>query len=822
MAHIVLLLSLFLALALPAQAATFFVSPSGSNGNPGSLAQPFQTINRGIQALSGGDTLYIRAGTYNEPIGFPNAWPPSGLGSWSTATVIAGYPGDARPILRNGQANVNLSPGGLGGAAFRSWIILDHLDIDGINQTMGDCCPGTGSGGEDNVVFGYNDHMRLSNSIIRNAGATNINGKGAFNEIVNNDIMNARAQYGLYIGMHESILDGNRIHNNNSYGLHFFDSGQSSVNNNKVRNNIFYGNGFNPAGIIHGGQDNSIVLSNGTNYQFYNNLIYDNANGLTISYTFGDNHKVYNNTFYNNWSGITISCDAGSSATGCNGGEIEHIRNNIVMNNRDYNMRDERNSPSHIQYGTNICERSGAMCTTVGTVPFESVGLRNFHLTGPTGNIAINAGVTLSEVATDLDAVARPQGAAYDIGAYEYVMGGGLPPSGNPIYLSAGGHSDVPTDAGDCTVPENILTPRATLAAALACMQVPGKVLYIRGGTYADNIDTGVAAIVGGIAADNPTRIEAYGNETVLLALPVGKSVGLFLRDVSYITVKKLVVDALGRAGSNAFACINADHLVIEASTFRNSYYEPGYLADCTDVAISQTTFHTSQVSAGVTLDGAVNNLTLAQVEIHTIPAQGLKANVGSGSNTNLVVKETQIHGTGQGSGGHGLDLGPGSGALIVNTIIDHNAAGVRVRSGASSVKVYQNAVASNVGTALQCDVGAGPGVTITNNIAFGNGTNTVVNNCGAVLAKNLLGVDPLWTDIAGRNFVPGPTSPAIDMGDALAEVTIAIDGTPRPHPATLIYDAGPYETWKEVLPPVDPGPPGPLVVRTRWLGMLY
>ena len=42
----------------------------------------------------------------------------------------------------------------------------------------------------------------------------------------------------------------------------------------------------------------------------------------------------------------------------------------------------------------------------------------NFALQAGSG--AIGAGVTLSEVPYDFDGISRPQGSAYDIGAYEY------------------------------------------------------------------------------------------------------------------------------------------------------------------------------------------------------------------------------------------------------------------------------------------------------------------------------------------------------------------------------------------------------------------
>ena len=47
---------------------TYYVSPTGSDSNPGILSQPFATINHGVKVLKPGDTLYIRGGTYAETL----------------------------------------------------------------------------------------------------------------------------------------------------------------------------------------------------------------------------------------------------------------------------------------------------------------------------------------------------------------------------------------------------------------------------------------------------------------------------------------------------------------------------------------------------------------------------------------------------------------------------------------------------------------------------------------------------------------------------------------------------------------------------------
>jgi hypothetical protein len=75
---------------------TFYVATSGDDSSPGTEAEPFRTIQHGIDVMGAGDTLYIKEGTYTE--GVHNI--PSGT-SWSSPTTITAYPGDTVTI--NGE-----------------------------------------------------------------------------------------------------------------------------------------------------------------------------------------------------------------------------------------------------------------------------------------------------------------------------------------------------------------------------------------------------------------------------------------------------------------------------------------------------------------------------------------------------------------------------------------------------------------------------------------------------------------------------------------------------------------------------------------------
>ena len=71
-------------------AATFYVATYGDDANAGTEELPFQTIQRGAWALSAGDTLIVRGGTYLETL----FWViPSGT-SWSQPVTVQAAPGE--------------------------------------------------------------------------------------------------------------------------------------------------------------------------------------------------------------------------------------------------------------------------------------------------------------------------------------------------------------------------------------------------------------------------------------------------------------------------------------------------------------------------------------------------------------------------------------------------------------------------------------------------------------------------------------------------------------------------------------------------------
>lgn len=114
MKNIITILLFFVCLELSAQHTTRYVATNGNDSNPGTIAQPFLTWQKGISVTDAGDTLYIRGGVYYE-VGtttsiyiYPNNPYPWPIGNGHTGTAanhisIFGYPPDVaagnQPIL---------------------------------------------------------------------------------------------------------------------------------------------------------------------------------------------------------------------------------------------------------------------------------------------------------------------------------------------------------------------------------------------------------------------------------------------------------------------------------------------------------------------------------------------------------------------------------------------------------------------------------------------------------------------------------------------------------------------------------------------------
>lgn len=374
--------------SMSAQAATFYVSLSGSDSNPGTQSQPFKTFARAVKPLRAGDTLYIRGGTWTQQLDLMET-----SGTSSAWIKIAGYPGETVTI-RYAEPLVG-GYGPIKARGTRGYFIFENFVLDGINMPAR-----TGW-----QIDSKNHHFILRNLEIKNFRYNGVYTAGNDIQVINCKIHDNKPPsssgyfYGIYANRGSNLLiQGNHVYNNSGGGLHLYPGPLSNpvVRNNSIHNNN-YQSGSAVGGIILYGSSSSSI----SNAKIYNNLVYrngtsssGNASGIRLVSTTGT--KVWNNTVYANKTyGLQIS--SGNSST--------VVQNNITYSNGAGNYSNQSSSTT---YTNNLT-----------TDPkFVSASSNNFQL--QSSSPAINKGVKLSSVPIDYKNVSRPRGTSHDIGGYEY------------------------------------------------------------------------------------------------------------------------------------------------------------------------------------------------------------------------------------------------------------------------------------------------------------------------------------------------------------------------------------------------------------------
>lgn len=304
-------------------------------------------------------------------------------------------------------------------------IQIENMEIIGQGELTCYSIRGIGVYGLDNRV----NNLTLKNLIVHEFSGSAIR-LGDHNGLVieNNSIynvQNASAEYCL-------IETG--IPNNNPHNTHVSLYGLVEVDNVVIRNNNFY--------------------------QEYDDNIIDGGYAIGFGYV-ATNVDIYNNTFFNVNNPIlgtenpvpiaggrinffsntllgyrTISLPTGSSL---------NVANNIFCNNgfdSYYTRAAYLESQSNDDYNNLYCYDAryaypygtGGRVLSPGEDPFADIGTRDFHLKDVSyADSGKDLGVSYN---FDFANVSRPQGAAWDNGAYEFVSAGDTTPPSAPSGLN--------------------------------------------------------------------------------------------------------------------------------------------------------------------------------------------------------------------------------------------------------------------------------------------------------------------------------------------------------------------------------------------------
>ena len=407
----------------------------GASGNDtflGTFEQPFKTIQKAVDTVVAGDTIFVMAGNYNERIIFTTSGTqalPITIQALDTGVVLDGtgiswnLPNAPNPF--NGLFDlynvnyVNIHNLSLINSTYAGFFMENCNNITINNcQTDNTVSSGIGVWSCDSIVVDNNTVQRACNGggeeCITLAVTSNSEVKN--NEVFNN-IGGVLGGEGIDVkqGSHHIKVHHNHIHHLNGRLGIYADAYDTYTHDIEIYNNL-----------VHDIPDSGIaVASEGggllQNVLIYNNLVYNNTYGaievggwITVAGTTNTpihNVKIVNNTLYNNQEGINVDNAHAENIT---------VINNICSQNRGEQIVIGATPIAAVEVKNCLID---GLSNTTGTnavmaqPQFVDVNALDFHLLN--NSPAINAGTISDSPNLDYDDTTRNDGMP-DIGAFEF------------------------------------------------------------------------------------------------------------------------------------------------------------------------------------------------------------------------------------------------------------------------------------------------------------------------------------------------------------------------------------------------------------------
>jgi parallel beta-helix repeat protein len=363
----------------------YYVSITGRDSNSGSIDSPWASLDHAIEVAGPGDIIFMRGGDYTTN----EVWirGDRGMGgSNGELLTIRSYPGETASVGGDRRIILEADYVRIESLHFRLPYRMDSWGTGNqiINNTFSGPQATYGA-----IEYGGNDGLIQGNHI-------EISGGGDTQD------------HGIYLHYgRNNVVRGNYISGFSGYGIHAYDEDKGDHTPRAYDNILIEGNiitdSASRSGIILGPHDSTITMDN---VVIRNNVIYSNADcGILTRYQPIPNLRIYNNVIYGNTCGISIS------------NNILHLEivNNILASNSGGHIEISGSlSDSLVTHNLyNSPTSSGPGITDIhplfGLPLFVDVDNGDFHL--QVESPAIDAGTN----------VGLPyHGAAPDIGAYEF------------------------------------------------------------------------------------------------------------------------------------------------------------------------------------------------------------------------------------------------------------------------------------------------------------------------------------------------------------------------------------------------------------------
>jgi hypothetical protein len=322
----------------------FFVSPNGSDANPGTQSQPWRTIGKAARMLVSGDTLYIRGGVYQEAVEFAR----SGT-SYAPIRILA-YPGEVPVIDGNNFILPNHEFGPL------LTLSGDYIQVSGLEVRYSRGMGVNISGSHDTADNLYSHHNKENGILISRGQYSIVENSRVWLNALTNEYGQANSwSSGLSAaryGVSYATIRHNTVWENWGEGISSFEADHIVIEDNFTHDNFTAG----------------IYLSDSTNVLCQRNFVYTdptsymNPWGNYIGIMLGDetydppsaNITVINNISFGNhgnfwwWQGVQgggMNNVLIANNTFVNGiGEPNHGQGGVIISDGEHqNVRFENN-----------------------------------------------------------------------------------------------------------------------------------------------------------------------------------------------------------------------------------------------------------------------------------------------------------------------------------------------------------------------------------------------------------------------------------------------------------------------------------------------
>lgn len=413
---------------------TYYVSKAGDDGDDGSFANPWLTINHAASVVTAGDTVYVMTGTYTENISVAHSGTPGNFitfKNYGTNTVIIDgtglttYPGlftidDQDYIVVDGFTISNSTSNGIAIVHENHYITIKNTSIIAANYCGVYIAYDTNT---ETFNDGKETYITLDNIEVTQCQAGASEENISFINVSYFEIKNSRihdnyhqASIDLKVGCHDGSIHDNEIYNETGVGLYIDTRGNTY--NIDIYDNLFHDNEYSIT------LSNEVAISYLISYiNIYNNIFYNNTyldfliyneQPYTIDHVYFINNTIYHTTraihIHLAPSDITNSVIANNIFSQTSGEMIRYygvapssgmtITNNLFYATVSYD--------SNNTYGSNYVYDQDPLFVSPTT---------NFSITNLSP--ALDTGTATNAPSLDYAGIARPKGVGYDIGAYE-------------------------------------------------------------------------------------------------------------------------------------------------------------------------------------------------------------------------------------------------------------------------------------------------------------------------------------------------------------------------------------------------------------------